>query len=84
MHDDYSGLARAYSTAPDRAIQDLSDRIKDIHSSVDVASAALKHHAAMETESVELVLSRAAHELWQLQQEAETLHKQIEGGANDE
>lgn len=84
MHDDYSGLSRAYSTAPDRAIRDLSDRIHELHSTVDVASAALKHHAAMGTESIETVLSRASRELWELQQETEYLLKQLEGGADDE
>lgn len=84
MHDDYSGLSRAYSTAPERAIQEIFFRVEELYATVDVASDALKKHQSCETENVEIVLTRASRELYQLQEEVKHLSKQLEGGADDE
>lgn len=84
MHDDYSGLSRAYTTAPGRAIQEILFSVDELYAAVDVSADALKKHQACETESVEVVLTRASRELYQLQQEVKTLLNQLEGGADDE
>lgn len=84
MQDQYNGLTRTYTTAPVRAIHELSFRLEDLHAMADVATDALKKHQSCETESVEIVLTRTANELYQLQQEVKALYNMLDGSAVDE
>lgn len=84
MQDDYSGLSRAYSTAPVRAISDIEHRLQDAYAAVDVATGAIIKQNSIESANAETVLKNTVADMWVLLQEVKHLTKQLEEGSSDE
>ena len=82
MHDNYSGLSRAYTTTPVLAIDDIRHRLKNIHATVDVTADALIKQSSIESENAEIVLKNTVAGIWILYQEVKHLTKQLEGGGS--
>lgn len=84
MQDDYSGLSRAYSTAPVRAISDIEHRLHDAYAAVDVAADALIKQNSIESDNAERVLKNTSTDMYQLLQEVKLLAEELNKGADDE
>ncbi|MGB1258151.1 MAG: hypothetical protein ACPG51_19925 [Thiolinea sp.] len=84
MQDDYSGLTRAYTTAPVLAIDDIQHRLKDANAAVDVAADAIIKQNSIESDNAETVLKNTVADMWVLLQELKHLTKQLKEGSDDE
>lgn len=82
--DDYSGLARAYTTAPALAVQNIGEQVEDVYALVEVCTDALKKCQGCETASTENVLARATRDLNKLAEEVKALYAHLDGGTDDE
>lgn len=82
--EEYSGLARAYATAPALAVQKIGHQIEETYALIDVSTDALKKHQGCATASAETVLTRAAHELHVLGEEVKALYGYLDRGGRDE
>jgi len=84
MQDDYSGLSRAYTTAPVRAFNDIQHRLKDAYAAVDVAADALIKQNSIESDNAEIVLKNTCVDMYQLFKEVEALAEELDKGVDDE
>ena len=82
--EEYSGLARAYATAPALAVQKIGQQVEQTYALVNVCNDALKKHQGCSTASTETVLELAEQNLNQLAEEIKALYAFLDKGGNNE